>query len=405
MEPPMKDADRNHARSAAIAAAALAFGLAACAPKAARRQTDVMEKTRAVSASVTAAVLRARVDDLAERLVGQIEGASDRIRAEADDPAVRRRALTAKIDAMPAIYSAAYRSDPLVALVDVWALAFQMQQFVEEGEGRDAYGPQQPLARGLAKDVLADVDAVAQSISTGPDAYAQARGNVEGWARRNPVERSFSARASMAAYMAERRSERDAFVAVGAATETLESLSQRLNTYAATLPKQARWEAELLIADAPHEPVVAGVLGDVHALGATARAANGLLADVPGLVGDEASPVRRMLAAERGAVLAGVNTQRLETLEYVTAERQALLAAVREERIALVAAVRQERMESLAELDAIKSRAIDSGMAGMRGLVDYALVRVAALVLCLMLAAAVVAVGVYSLTLGRRRTA
>jgi hypothetical protein len=400
----MKETSRNGPRGAALAALALGLTAAACAPKAARRQTDVMEKTRALSASVTAAVLRARVDDLAERLVGRIEAASDRIRAEADDPAVRRRALTAKIDAMPAIYSAAYRADPLVALVDVWALAFQMQQFVEEGEGREAYGPQQPLVRALAHDVLADVDAVAQRITTGPDAYARARGDVEGWARRNPVERSFASRASMAAYMAERRSERDAFVAVGAVSETLDSLSQRLNTYAAQLPKQARWEAELLIADAEHEPVVAGVLGDVHALGATARAANLLLGDVPGLVEGEASPIRRMLAAERRSVLVGVNTQRLETLEYVTGERVAVVAAVREERIALVAALRQERIETLAEVDAIKSRAIESGVAGLRGLVDYALFRVAALLLFLILAAAVAAVGAYSLTIGRRRT-
>jgi hypothetical protein len=399
----MDDTGRTEAREAAwVMTLAIALAAAACAPKAARRQTDVMEKTGALSESVTAAVLRARVDDLAERLAGRIEATSDGIRAQAEDPAVRRRALVAKIEAMPAIYSAAYRADPLEALVDVWALAFQMQQFVEDGPGREVYGAQQSLARALARDVLADVDAVAQSVTTGPDAYARARRQVEDWARQNPVERNFSARASMAALMAERRTERDAFVAVGAVSQTLDSLSQRLNTYAAQLPKQARWQAELLIADAEHEPVVAGVLGDVHALGATARTANGLLGDVPALVAGEGSPVRQLLAAERRAVLAGVHTQRLETLEYVTAERLAVLAAVREERLALVAALHQERIATLVEVDAIKTRAIDSGMVGLQGLVDYALLRVAAMLLVLMFAAAAMAVAAYWLTLGRR---
>jgi len=65
-----------------------------------------------------------------------------------------------------------------------------------------------------------------------------------------------------------------------------------------------------------------------------------------------------------------VNTQRLETLAYTTAERTAVLAAVRDERLAFAAALRQERIATLAEVDAIKSRAVDSAIAGLRGLVD-----------------------------------
>jgi hypothetical protein len=202
--------------------------------------------------------------------------------------------------------------------------------------------------------------------------------------------------------MTERRSERDAFVAVGAVSETLDSLSQRLNTYAAQLPKQARWQAELLIADAEHEPAVAGVLGDVRALGTTARTANALLADVSGLVEGEDSAVRRVLAAERRAVIAGVNAQRLETLEYATAERLAILAAVREERLALVAALRQERIETLTEVDAIKSRAVDSTSVELRALIDYALLRIAVLLLLLMPLVAGLAVVALRLTAGRR---
>lgn len=205
--------------------------------------------------------------------------------------------------------------------------------------------------------------------------------------------------------MAERRSERDAFVAVGAVSETLESLALRLNTYAAQLPKQARWQAELLIADAEHEPVVAGVLGEVHALGTTARSANALLGEGPNLFETEDSPVRRMLAAERRAVLEGVNVQRRQTLEYVTAERLAVLAAVREERLALLAALRQERLETLVEVDAIKSRAVDSAVPGLEGLVDHALLRVAILLGLMMTTAAALAVAGYWLTLGRRPSA
>jgi hypothetical protein len=376
---------------------------AACAPKASGRQTDVMEKTGGVSVSAT--VLRARVDDLAERLAGRVEETSDRIRAEAPDRFIRRRALTAKIEVIPAVYSAAYRIDPLEAAIDVWALAFQLSQFVEEGDGRDTFGKQQPLVRELAQGVLADSDAVVQGITTGPEAFARARARVQDWARQHPIERNFTSRPSITASMADTRSERDAFVAVGAVSDTLEDVSERLNTYAAQLPKQARWQAELLAADMAVDPVVADTLGDVRALGETARRTNELLGDVPALVNAAGSPVRELVAEERRATLEAVNLQRLQTLEYVAAERLTVLAALREERIAVVDALHRERIESLKEVDAIKTRAVELSAGALRELVDYTLWRVATLCLLLMLSAATLGVVGYWLTLGRRRGA
>jgi hypothetical protein len=397
----MKDTGTSDGRRAAVGAGLLACAItaAACAPKAARRQTESMEKTGAVS--VSAVALRARVDDLAERLAGRIEETCDRIRREARDPVVRRRALTAKIEAIPALFTAAYRVDPFAAALDVWALAFQLSQFVE-GEGRDYFGPQQPLLGALARDVLADADAVVRGIAIGPDAYARARAKVEDWARAHPIERNFTARPSLASSMAELRSERDAFVAVGAATETLENVSQRLNTYAAQLPKQARWQAELLAEDMTIEPAVAGALGDVHEIGEAARRASALMDQTPGLVAAASSPLREMVVAERRAVLAAVDGQRVQTLQFATAERLAVLAALREERIATLAALRGERVEILKELDAIKSRGVDSAVVGLEQVVDYALWRVAGVLALLIALGAVLFVVAHRLTRGRR---
>ena len=85
----MKETHTNRAAWWMVAAGLLGLVVAAaCAPKAAGRQTDVMEKTGSVS--VSSAALRARVDDLAEGLAGRVEETSDRIRAEARDPGVRQ---------------------------------------------------------------------------------------------------------------------------------------------------------------------------------------------------------------------------------------------------------------------------------------------------------------------------
>ena len=176
-----------------------------------------------------------------------------------------------------------------------------------------------------------------------------------------------SSRSSVAPVLAEWRSEdRDAFFAVGEVTDTIQNISERLNTYAAQMPRQLRWQAELLIAE----------LADEH--------------DVPGLLGAAGQAVREVVAAERRAVLEDVNGQRQQTLDYLTAERVAALAALR-----------QERIEALAAVDALQGRAIDSAVARLRSVVDYALVRLAVLLAILMFTAATVGVLVYRMTAGR----
>ena len=60
-----------------VAALLVGLGTPACAPKVTRRQTDIMEKLGKVS--VSAAVLRVRVNDLADRFAGRIEETADRI--------------------------------------------------------------------------------------------------------------------------------------------------------------------------------------------------------------------------------------------------------------------------------------------------------------------------------------
>jgi hypothetical protein len=163
----MKDARTTH--QVRIRLAIGLFGLAvasSCAPKAAGRQTEAMEKSGTVK--VSAAELRAVVNDLADSFNTRIEETADRILAETQDRRVRRRALAFKTGGIPAVYTAAYRADPLAAVVDVWALAFQAVHFVEDGAGREAYGPQQPLAREGGRALLADADAAIKRIMTRP---------------------------------------------------------------------------------------------------------------------------------------------------------------------------------------------------------------------------------------------
>ena len=85
-----------------------------------------MEKAGTVS--VSAAVLRVGVNDLVDRFAGRIEQSADRIVEQANTAAVQQRALALKVNAIPMVYTAGYRADPLSAAIDVWVLAFQFRE-------------------------------------------------------------------------------------------------------------------------------------------------------------------------------------------------------------------------------------------------------------------------------------
>jgi hypothetical protein len=370
----------------------------ACVPKASLRQTDVMERSGAVT--ISAFELRARVNELADRLAGRIAETAGRIEAEAGDPALRRRAVAFKADAIPALYTAAFRTDPLTALVDVWVFSFQIEQFLGEGAGREAFGPQQEVAQEGARALVAAADAAVQEVVATPAAYAQHRARFESWAREHPLDH-FATRDSVASLMAGLHpDERDTFAAVGAATETIENVSERLNTYINLLPRQIHWQFEILAADLAAEHDVEGFLAEMHSVGVSARSFDALVNQVPELLGGTSIP--ELVAAERREVLEGIAAERIAAIQFMTSERLEVLRAVHEERIAALETLRQERIATLQEAEALRKRAWDDASADLRRLVDYTLVRVAVLLSFLMIAGALLGVLGYRLTLGRQ---
>jgi len=276
-------------------------------------------------------------------------------------------------------------------------LAFQFSAYLHTGAGRDRFGAEQPLLQATALDVIADADMVIRSIASRPEHFDSARSRVERWAGAHPIAHTFGRLGSCRV----EADEQDAFLAVASAADTLENLSERLNTYATQLPKQARWHSEILASELAEEMAAAVALdrtiADVHDVGAAARSASGVLSDLNRLFDVE----RTMLEVERRAVLTGIDQQRLESHAFITSERLAVLAAVREERLALVAALRQERIAAIDGMDAIKTRAIDTSLTGLKDLVDYAFWRVAVLLTSLLCVAALF--GVIALWLALRR--
>ena len=365
---------RLRLRGAAIlAAGVLASG---CASTAAPRRSKLQEQIG--KGTMSATELRMRVDEAADRLGGMLEYAADQIRSKSSDPAVRRRALLWKADGVPALYAAAFRPDPLAGGFDLWVLLVQMELYFTEGAGKTAFGAEQPIAVAAVREMRASGEQTAALISGTPEQLARHRADVEAFARAHPIETSFSARASATAELAKFFDQQDlgTFAIVGQAGNTLEDLSLRFNSYSTLLPKEIRWQGELLAGEVIGRENLRATLDDIDEIGKFARRADAVLADVPGTVRSASGPIGELVDAQRKELLAAIDLERATVTAFVTAERQAATDAIREERKAAFEGLAKERAAALLEIDAISKRSVDAAAERAHGVVDYVFWRV-----------------------------
>src|SRR5215469_1405363 len=210
--------------------------LAACAGMSGGGSTALI---RASGSELTALEYRAAANNLAIRIPGLIELTGERMLAQTFDPELRRRALLWKLDGTAAFQQALFRPDPLGAAVETWALAIQVQDAVEQGELREAFGALQPIAQDGARNITAAIEEEAKFIARRPEGHARLKEFVTQWAHEHPIGLPFSARPSIQPLLARIASSQDVGLieVFGTVTATLSDLSTKLDIYAASLPK------------------------------------------------------------------------------------------------------------------------------------------------------------------------
>jgi hypothetical protein len=200
---------------------------------------------------VSAEELRIQIRALAAPFSGILEEAADQVIAWSDEPRVKEDALRFKINAIPAMQTALFQRDPLAALYDTWAFIWQMRAFWDGGFGGQAQPAEALRAGHEATDRMEQyLEHVAAHAIEGDDAMAATRRAVQDWARENPMTRGFRSRPSatvdLAHFMGE--SNQGLLRTAAALRENVDDLTSRIDVYVAFLPKQARWQTELLLA-------------------------------------------------------------------------------------------------------------------------------------------------------------
>ncbi len=362
----------------------LVFPITGCEKLVPRR--SIMMEREATTIKVSAAELRVRVQDLSIPFAGIIEEAADEIMAKSPDQNVRLHALLWKMNAIPALFTSIFRPDPALALIDVWAFTVQMIQYFGEGPGREVLGEYHSIALDASRQLEARIMDLGRSVSDTSN-LLKISVQFHSWAAEHPIQSPLFYRESVVKEYADLIAESDltAFAALGKLSVGMEDLASWFAVYSEYLPNQARWQAELLLAESNAKGGIDVKVSELARLTDPLERVIPIVEKSPEIIARERVALLKALRQERVATLESINEQRIATLESIDVQRVSTMEWFTQERIATIAALRQERIDAIKDIEAISNRIVDTGLMSTERLIDHFFLRTAQLLGCLLI--------------------
>ncbi len=375
--------------SCAVCGAALL--LVGCLSGNGTRKASSLKSTKNVQSS--APELSSRNQSMLALYSAEIEVAADRIISESPSPVAQRQALVWKTEAIPVMQTSLLNTDPVAAVLDAWAFIFQMTAYMERPALKQKFGGSYPVVAETLRNMDAEME---QLVLQGAPAanVADLRQRVGAWAKAHPIQASLVGRQSVDADVIRKVGQSDLGMTASIKTlaEGLGDFTARLDAYNVYLPKQARWQAELLLTDFTHDPQISAALSDFSVLSDSAAKASGNLDQMPALVDQTRKAFKADIDGERLSAQAFLREEGLRTLYALQQERIATIDAMHDERLATTAQIREEReaaMETLRgqeiavmnEFEVFSENAIQDADTRARGLINYFFIRALELML------------------------
>jgi hypothetical protein len=300
--------------------------------------------------------MRASLREYSITFAAGVELAATSLERRATDASVRRNALLWRLRAIPQMRQACFRPEAVAALLDAWTFVRQMDFFLREGSGSNAFGALQPEALEVFGRLLAQMREIATSIAVSSEARTAFEHRIiDLWVVEHPLRDITFVRESPVARFAEQSAARgDAFQSVGTIEEVVSNLSQQARIYLAELPRQVHGEIDLLRSDLLPPERLDSVQSDLHVGAAASIAAT-------------AETVAELIRQERQLVLDEVSRQRALVLTAIADEREQVVGAI-------ASAFAVEREQLLREFDAQRQATLEWAI---RHVVDMVLLRVA----------------------------
>ena len=357
-------------------------------------KSRLMEKNKSEGTQYikSAAELRIYLDELTGIFSGTIEQAADHVITASPANEIKRHALLWKINGIPAAYGALFQPDPAIAIIDAWAFSMQMVDYFERGPGKADFGLWHPIASEASRKLETRIgEMVASGMPNGDTDPLQQK--IQTWVLAHPIERDFIYRDTVAPQLASIIGDQamDAMQTVGTLVIGVEELADRFTAHMNLLTKQARWQAELVVAETAGRADIEGKLAMLAGVADSVNRLVPIAEQSATLIAREREAFFEDLRQERIDVLSNIERQRLETISFVIGERATIIDDLTSERITIVDTLQLEResilqsidaqrMATLIELESVGNRILGKAQRQTEQLIDHVFIRMLQLI-------------------------
>ena len=227
---------------------------------------------RAGNGGITPEHLRLQLDSLERQLSAGVIAAARRISTGTSSPRVQRAALVWKMHTIPVCRGGLRQSEPVIRLLDLWAFAVQLREFLTTGSGQALFGGQQHIGQGCARSMERNVRRVARAYFA-PKDFQKVSRYLKRWVKAHPIEDSLGRQAGLADFQI-KPGFTDALLkldwfpltdltgldSTAKAIDHLAHSAEHSTRLLQQIPEMARWQLELLAYDVVERPAIARTL-------------------------------------------------------------------------------------------------------------------------------------------------
>ena len=172
--------------------------------------------------------------DYAQHFNGVMIRAIDDAAAGQSDPTVRALALQLKLGVVSQSTRAATGLSPIGSLIDTWAFAMQLRDYLDSGSGAALLGGAQPDVRAHADGLADEADALARKVMA--DDFPRYQAFVKHYTFRYPLEGPDCERVSVLSIWSAEEHDKEPLRVGGTVAQALGDVSDRMRIYGQESP-------------------------------------------------------------------------------------------------------------------------------------------------------------------------
>jgi len=278
---------------------------------------------------------------------------------------VSAQALRLKLASVSEITRASTGLSAIGSLLDTWAFALQLRDFLVTGAGDELLGAAQPEVRRDVVQLAGDADELARKVLA--QDYSHYRQFVSDYVQRNPLLRVDFVRPSILSDWVGEPHDRSPLRSSGTVAQALGDVSDRLRIYGERIPNITLWQAQVALDRAGFDD--ATYRNALHNIDSQLARISTLAETSPQLAHEAITELRDGLRASSDRL----DGSWMQTLRTLSTERAALADNIATERASLVTAFDLQRIQLSADADRIVARSVETSWQQARKLVREAL--------------------------------